>query len=154
MRLDAANQAVEEPPAHVVSRAQRLLRQRTMPSATNRLNRWLAQLRFDSRMQPATAGVRSLASAGWQLIFAAGDYELDVRIVPEGDQLYALRGQVLGECSGVGRIFLTSAGEQVAEVPLDELCEFTLPVVPLGDYALTVRLPNASIVVSDLAIRD
>src|SRR5215216_4342433 len=72
MREDAATSTFEEPPSHVVARAQRLLRQVAPangpePHERTRVARTLANLLFDSSSAPpAAAGVRSLSDAGRQ----------------------------------------------------------------------------------------
>ena len=152
MRTEAAAEAAEEPPEHFVRRAQRLLRQRgAAPKPSPR--RWLAELRFDSAARLAPAGVRALASAGRQLVFSAGDYDLELRVAPVGDGRYELRGQLLAPWAATGRVVLTRAAEVLAEATLDELCEFTLPGLRAGDYSLRMELQDVMIEVSELEIR-
>jgi hypothetical protein len=147
MRLDAAAQSAEEPPEHVVNRALRLVR-RQPPARRN----VIAQLLFDSAARPlATAGVRAFDSSGRQLVFAAGDYELDLRLTPTRDQRHGLRGQLLGPCTGDGRVVL--AGPTNSEVPLNELCEFEMQPVSAGTYALSVHLQDVTIEVGELELQ-
>lgn len=154
LRRDAELRSTEEPPEHVVNRAMRLLRQSRPqpPTQPSSIRRWLADLKFDSKAQPlAAAGVRAMAPAGRQLVYAAGDYELELRIVPAADDTLTVSGQLLGPCSGAGRVTLTGASEHAAS--LNELCEFELRALPEGTYALTVRLAEAAVEVSMLELR-
>src|SRR5262245_4752787 len=93
IRADAAAEREEEPPPEVVARAQRLLRQHRAHGARS-LRHLVARLIFDSRHRPAVAGLRALGSAGRQLVFEAGEYEVDLRLASDGD-LHSLSGQVL-----------------------------------------------------------
>jgi hypothetical protein len=61
---------------------------------------------------------------------------------------------VLGPCEG-GRVeAFASAGdaEPVAHSSLNELCEFTLPPVPEGTYALRLRLNDTEIEIPELSL--
>lgn len=151
MRADAASASLEEPPRHVVRRAVRLLRDRK--SSQRSLRHIIAELLFDSAVRPlSAAGVRSFDAAGRQLVFAAGEYELDLRLRGTSEQLYELRGQLLGPCPGTGRVVVTNHAMQRAETALNELCEFELRGVPSGTYGLTVHLPETTIEVSELRV--
>ena len=149
MRSDAASQQLEEPPMHVAQRAARLLSQHAPPP-----RRLFAALRFDSAAQPlAAAGVRALDPPGRQLVFSAGDYDLDLRLSQStGEQVHTLQGQVLGPCAGSGRVALESPSV-VLEARLDELCQFDLHAVPSGTYTLTVYLPEVSIEIGGVNLR-
>ncbi len=129
MRSDEASDA----PEHLVNRAIRLLRPAPAPPLLRRL---LAGLRFDSAAQPLVAGLRSDQAAPRQLLFAADDRDLDVRITGAGG-LHQLAGQVLGPDDG-GSIELI--GESLlVRAELNQLSEFTLPPVAAGRYRLLLR---------------
>ena len=92
----------EEVPSHVIQRAERLLRQRRpiptperQPSLPQRI---LAVLRFDSFQQPAF-GLRSGKPIARQLLFSAGDSDIDLRIAPSNGD-WQITGQVLGPTAG------------------------------------------------------
>jgi hypothetical protein len=138
MRIDADRRDAEEPPAHVVQRALRLFRQRRQ-NAEPEPRRLVARLVFDSSVQPfAAAGVRALEAGGRQLVFSADEYDLDLRISE-----HAVRGQVLGPCTGA--VTVTLQGPVVVGGAADELCQFALDDVPPGRYMLTVVLPDVTI---------
>jgi hypothetical protein len=96
-------------------------------------------------------GVRSGQSAARQMLYSAGDNDLDLRVTPSGEA-WVVSGQVLGsECAG-GQVRLQSETDETA-APLNELCEFTLPPVPSGSYTLRVRFKDMEVEVPDLELR-
>ncbi len=109
-----------------------------------------ATLSFDSRQLSPAFGVRAGRSVARQLLFSAGEYDLDVRVAPD-DGAWVVSGQLLGECAG-GEVQLR--GQSVDEgTSMNELCEFSLPRVPSGTYSLVVRLSNKVINVPDFELR-
>ncbi len=145
MRSDA----MEDVPRDVVANAVNLFRSQAVPANPSIARRILAALNFDSAQATPAFGVRSGAvEATRQLLYSAGDTDLDVRITLSGEA-WIVSGQVLGECASGGRIELQGASE-TAQTALNELCEFTLPAVPPGSYTLRLRLPNMEIEVPDL----
>jgi len=136
-------------PEHVVARAVRLFRQRAAPAAPGLRQRIQAVLTFDSAQRPLAMGMRSGQAAGRQLLFNAAARDLDLRIAP-ADSLWAVSGQVLGDCDG-GQIELHGPMFQV-QAALNQLCEFTLPPVPAGNYTLNLRMPDLEIEIAGLDI--
>ncbi len=63
---------------------------------THRLLRIPAELVFDSFLAPAPAGLRATWQVGWQAIYRAGDYSVDVRIEPD---LRSCRAALIGQVS-------------------------------------------------------
>ena len=163
MRQDTS----EDAPHHVVNRAQRIF-QATTPSTTPpstgqnmlhagvaALHRLIAVLQFDSLQAPQAYGVRQ--GVGWpgvqQLLYSADMYDLDLRIVLQDNQ-WQISGQVLGaddDASIVGTVELSGAAIQ-SSVPLNDLGEFLLPLVPAGSYRLTVRMPDLEITIPLLEV--
>lgn len=119
---------------------------------------------FDSASRHTTHGVSArFARPAWRrLVFAAGPFELDLRLVrsahAHADQVvYAMSGQVLGPCTGRGSVSLCGSdalGPRLAAVTLNSICEFEFRAVRPGRYALALDLPGDSIHVSDLHIGD
>jgi len=138
MRADA----LEDPPAHVVARALRIIQQQpdTASRQPNLLRRIQAVLTFDSIQTAPAFGVRSATTGIRQLLFSAGDRDLDLRLEHAGAG-WQISGQILGACDGGGQIALLG-GPTPIDARLSELCEFTLPPVPAGNYSLTVRLSD------------
>jgi hypothetical protein len=138
MRTDTA----EQPPAHAVAAAKRLFR----PHVRRQLK---AMLQFDSANAPAAIGRRAGAPAERQLLFAADDYLLDLRLVPQGS-LWAISGQLLGT-TDVRKIDLNGpTGMEQAE--LNDLNEFVLPPLPPGTYTLRLQLIDFDIVVAGFEV--
>jgi hypothetical protein len=104
----------------------------------------LAQLTFDSFTTSPAFGVRSGPSVARQVLYAAGEIDLDLRLAPD-DGRWLISGQILGDCAA-GEVELTGCTEaEAVRAPLDELCEFTLPPVPPGGYGLLVRFGDVEV---------
>jgi anti-sigma factor RsiW len=131
----------EEVPAHVVARAVRLMRQRNATAQPAPHQRITAVLRFDSARMPLAMGKRSRPSGARQIVFETGLHDVVVRIKPAGDRC-AIWGQVLGSVAG-GQVAIE--GPASAQTELNSLSEFSLPPVPPGSYALTLRLNDIEI---------
>ena len=131
----------EEVPEHVVARAVRLMHQRNAAARPASPRRITAALRFDSARMPLAMGKRSRPSGARQVVFETGLHDVVVRIKPAGDRC-AIWGQVLGAVSG-GQVAIE--GPVSAQAELNSLSEFSLPPVPPGSYALTLRLNDIEI---------
>lgn len=152
MRTDAGEDA---PPA-LVSRAVNLFRSRAAaaralkePSLVQRI---IAALSFDSLQMSPAYGVRSgQVAAARQLLYSAGEYDVDLRVTQSGET-WSVSGQVLGqECAG-GQLELI--GEvRVAGAELNEQCEFTISSIPTGSYQLRLRLQGLEIEIPQLELR-
>jgi hypothetical protein len=141
---------LEDAPAHVLNRAIRLFhqgqRRAPRPSALERL---ISVLHFDSAQAPLAPGVRSGAAVPRQMVYAAGEYTVEIRILTRGS-MFRLAGQVLGPCNG-GRVMVTGPlGDTDAE--LSEMCEFEMGPLPNGTYQMTVRLAEVEIDVPDVEL--
>jgi anti-sigma factor RsiW len=147
MRADAAI----DPPNYVVARALDLFPTRVAAAGEPSLvRRVLAALSFDSLQLPAAYGVRSGQSATRQLLYNAGENDLDLRVTASGES-WVLSGQVLGDCTG-GEVELEGEAG-AARSSMNELCEFTLPAVPTGSYTLRLRLNEMEVEVPQLELR-
>lgn len=146
MRTDSAVDA----PRDLIAYARSLFKARRPVTESSILRRLVASLTFDSQTTAPAFGVRSGETPRRQIIFSAGETDLDLRLVPEGDR-WLLSGQVLsGECSG-GRVLLES-DQELQTVVLNDLCEFVLrPVLP-GKYKVRLQLSDLEIEVTELSI--
>jgi hypothetical protein len=108
-----------------------------------------AWLRFDSAQRPLAPGLRAGQAAARQLLFSAGERDLDIRLTPAGTA-WMISGQVLGsEASGQAEL----RGDAIqVQAELGDLSEFALPPVPAGRYTLILRLAEAEIEVTDLEV--
>lgn len=146
MRTDKA----EDAPRHAVASALNLFRTRTaVASEPSLVQRVLAALSFDSTQLTPAYGVRSGQATARQLLYSAGENDIDLRVQSSGEA-WVVSGQVLGECAG-GNIRLEGTAAQV-EAGLNELCEFTLPAVPAGSYTLRLRLNEVEVEVPELRL--
>ena len=150
MRADTSEDA---PPA-LVSSVVRMFRARRPQGAEEPglLRRLVAALTFDSNSLQPAFGVRSgQAAPARQMLFSAGDLDVDVRLAAGGDG-WTVSGQVLGACEG-GEVELVSEGSTAARASLNELCEFTLPAVAEGVYTLRLRLDDAEVEIPELSLK-
>lgn len=151
MRADASVDA----PRDLVFNAVRLFSSRRTERAHGLLRRIVAALAFDSATRTPAFGVRSgQAAPARQLLFGAGDFDVDLRLAA-GEEGWTVSGQVLGPCVG-GRVEAFAPGVEggpAASVSLNDLCEFTLPPVPEGVYALRLRLNDTEIEIPELSLK-
>lgn len=146
MRTDEAVDA----PRDVLASTLNLFRARADEGQPSLARRVMAALSFDSTQLTPAYGVRSGQATARQMLYSAGENDLDLRVTPSGET-WIVSGQVLGECAG-GRVELAGAtGEAAAE--LNELCEFSLPPVPNGTYTLRLRLSDVEVEVPELQLR-
>lgn len=86
------------------------------------------------------------------MLYSAPATDLDLRISVQNDEC-VIAGQVIREGCAGGLVEISGATGS-AQARLSELCEFTLPVVPVGIYSLTVRLFDVEIAVPEIELRD
>ncbi|MDX6445406.1 MAG: hypothetical protein QOH71_2480 [Blastocatellia bacterium] len=139
-------------PRDLIAFAVNIFAQREVSGAPSLLRRIVAALTFDSSANLAPAfGVRSGQVASRQLIYSAAGKDVDLRLTPLEDQ-WVIAGQLLGEDCEAGEVRLE--GETgTAVVRLNELCEFTLPPMPSGNYTLFLRLGNIEVEVPQLELK-
>ena len=149
MRADVS----EDAPRGVLMNAVGLFRARRAERSPGLLRRVVAALTFDSSTLTPAFGVRSgQAAPARQLLFSAGDFDVDLRLASGGEG-WTVSGQVLGPCAG-GEVVATAAeGEAAARAELNELCEFTLPPVPAGVYTLRLRVDEVEVEIPELSLR-
>src|SRR5262249_44860252 len=96
-------------------------------------------------------GVRSGATTSRQMIYTAGENDIDLRINEDENHRWIVAGQILGEHCAGGEI--TLHGHRVSEsVYLNEQCEFALQPVPPGNSELVLRLASVEVEVPRLEI--
>src|SRR5689334_20834049 len=109
----------------------------------------VAVLTFDSRQARPAFGVRSLRSTSRQLLYSAKETDLDLRVTVQNDECI-VAGQVIRDGCHSGRVEISGAAGSAA-ASLNEVCEFTLPAIPLGNYSLRVKMPDVQIEIPELA---
>ncbi len=112
----------------------------------------IAILTFDSRVAGPAYGIRSLHSASRQLLYSAQDTDLDLRVTIQNDECI-VAGQVIRADCVSGDVEISGAAGS-ATASLNEVCEFTLPAIPLGNYALRIKLPDVQIEIPELELKD
>lgn len=122
------------------------------PGAPRPLRRVVATLIFDSRKSMPVFGMRSVRSSSRQLLYSAQQTDLDLRITIQNDECI-VAGQVIRE-GYVGGLVEISGPTGSAEASLNELCEFTLPALPIGYYSLKVRMSDVEIEIPELELKD
>lgn len=122
------------------------------PGTPRPLRRIVATLIFDSRKAVPVFGMRSVRSSSRQLLYSAQQTDLDLRITIQNDECI-VAGQVIRE-GYVGGLVEISGPTGSAEASLNELCEFTLPALPMGYYSLKVRMSDVEIEIPELELKD
>lgn len=145
MRTDTGFDA----PASVRRRAAQLFIDRTPISGPPTRRPIVAALRFDSRTQPMAFGMRSGAASTRQMLFNAGERDIDLRVSANGER-FVVAGQILGP-EEPGTVVLRGDAAS-AEARLNELAEFMLPPVPAGNYKLVLVLESAEIAIDELDV--
>ena len=137
-----------EPPAELLQWAVRLFQPVIQPKAGG-LRKFVASLVFDTLDQPMFAGVRRVGAPPRQLLFRAGDVDVDVKIESmEANDRITLVGQVL---SGAAKFFdntpikLESHGLVRYLTKTNVVGEFSFDEVPKDTYHLSVDLPEGQI---------
>lgn len=157
-RLLHESRQLEDAPEWVIQRAIAAWKPRTAPAATpSLLDRVLAVLTFDSAASsPLAFGQRSLGMGPRQLFFAVDSHDIDLRMRPASATpgRWELAGQVLGP-QVQGRVALIDGhGVRQGDVALSELGEFRLPPVAVGQFTLTIDLPDTRIVLPPVDVPD
>jgi hypothetical protein len=122
------------------------------PARVTPLRRIVAILSFDSRAAGPAFGMRSIYTPSRQLLYTAQETAVDLRVTVENGECH-LAGQVIRDnCEGA-QIELSGATGTV-NTELNELCEFTFPAIPAGNYSLRVRMPDVEIEIPELELKD
>ena len=140
--------AAYEPPAGLLHWGLQLFQPIMRPEA-GKLPRFIASLIFDTFEQPMFAGIRRVGAPPRQLLFRAGEVDVDVKIESmEANDRITLVGQVL---SGGTKFFgntpvkLESHGIVRYRTKTNVVGEFTFDEVPKDTYHLSVDLPEGQI---------
>jgi hypothetical protein len=149
--LQLQQDATFEPPAELVQWGVSLFQPLLQPKQTVRgkLRKIVASLIFDTYDEPMLAGVRRVGAPPRQLLFRAGDVDVDVKIESmEANDRISLVGQVL---SNTEKFFdntpvkLESHGTVRYKTMTNFVGEFAFDEVPKDTYHLSVDLPEGQI---------
>jgi len=138
-----------EPPAELVQWGVSLFQPLMQVSRGGKLRKMIAALVFDTFDQPVQAGIRRVGAPARQLLFRAGDVDVDVKIESmETNDRITLVGQVL---STTAKFFdstpikLESHGIVRYRTTTNLVGEFSFDEVPKDTYHLSVDLPEGQI---------
>ena len=121
--------------------------------------RLLAMLTFDSRLQPVTPGLRSVAddTDQRQLIYTSEAAEVAVTLQPTlPDKNFTLTGQIFPLKDTPADAFsvqLLMAAREVGLVAADELGEFTFTNLPTGEYSMVVSAGDFEVVIPSIHLQ-
>lgn len=113
------------------------------------LQRIEAVLRMDSGTGALAFGMRSAGSAGQQMLFSAGPYEIDVRVTRD-KQGWSLLGQVLGSAT-FGTVRLSNERHTFTS-DINDLGEFSFGGVPTDSYTLTLVVGESELEIKDFRL--
>jgi hypothetical protein len=149
--LQLQQDASFEPPAELVQWGMSLFQPMLQPKQTvgGKIRKFVASLVFDTFDEPMLAGVRRVGAPPRQLLFRAGDVDVDVKIESmEANDRISLVGQVL---SNTEKFFdntpvkLESHGTVRYKTMTNFVGEFAFDEVPKDTYHLSVDLPEGQI---------
>lgn len=143
------------PPAAVLQQAVALFQKRG-PAPATPLQRILAALQFDSRMQLSPAAFRGIARSR-QLLYSAQDIDIDLQLTPEqGGQ--NLIGQIITpsqEWESHTHAFVCledQSSNLLYGTETDSQGQFSFRQIEPGNYNLVLATANQEIAILDLAI--
>ena len=104
--------------------------------------RLVAQLTFDSRLQPALAGVRAGATGPGQLLYTTDWMDIELHILPAGPGQVRILGQALPRDPALNvadcAVQLLTGEREIGLTNTGTLGEFAFEVVPGDDYTLVL----------------
>lgn len=111
--------------------------ERRQPGLFQRL---VAQLTFDSRLQPSLAGVRGEPSEPGQLLYTTDRMDIELHLLPAGPDRVRILGQALPRDPDLDvtacPVQLLAGEQEVSLTGTNELGEFSFEAIPRGDYTL------------------
>jgi hypothetical protein len=143
---------MEDAPPELITRAVALFRARSTEAAPSLMRRIVASLRFDSLQMSPAYGVRSGQTGARQLLYSAGENDLDLRL-SQSDEAWVISGQVLGPDCMSAEIELKGETTASQRAVLNDQCEFRLSPVPPGSYHLRLRLVDTEVEIPQLELR-
>jgi hypothetical protein len=138
-----------EPPLGLLHETIGLFQPILQPAVRSRIRKIIGILVSDTWEEPALAGLRHVGAPPRQLLFHAGDVDVDVKIESmEANDRITLVGQVLSDSAKFfdnTPVKLESHGIVRYKTRTNVVGEFTFDEVPKDTYHLTVDLPEGQI---------
>jgi hypothetical protein len=138
----AAAEAIYQPPADAVRMAKAAFAAGT--ASAQRKSQGLIELLFDSFLQPAVAGARSVVIGTRQMLYRADPYQIDIQIEPKpGSNRLVITGQLLdlSHPSAMGRdiqVALSNHRGNTVLAPTNQFGEFCGEIENSGDLELCI----------------
>ena len=139
-------------PTDAVRWSKNLFRARALEPKKSVVERVLAVLQMDLSPNRAAFGERSAsATQARQMLFAAGDNSLDLRI-KAGKKGFGVRGQILGADFANCLVEIFNENDSF-ETLANELSEFGLAEIPNGKYAVRLQSGGKEITIENLELK-
>lgn len=163
LRSLAATDDSITPPGWVFKQATKAFQDWASPAEVlnnlvRKAGRVIAQLVFDSGVQPTPAGARSSAVDARQVLYRAEDFSIDLQIEPRDQSRCGLAGQILRERdyefeSVADRpLTLVRDGAEVATTRTNARGEFAITSLDSGSYDLAIDTGDLNITIVGLGI--
>ncbi len=150
----AALGSLASPPTAAVQAAYKIFTDAQKPAEkpTGILEKLWAVLCFDSFQQPQLVGARNAQTTTRQLLFRAGNYDIDLMMELTSTEALCLRGQIISQ--------VTSAAEQIYSVTLrdeskavvtsksNDIGEFFFAQLPPQNYQMYITASGTEIYIS------
>jgi hypothetical protein len=139
----AAAEASYLPPAGTVRLAKAAFATAGM-AEPQKASRGLVEVLFDSFLEPAVAGARSIVVGTRQMLYRADPYQIDVQIEPKpGSNLMVVTGQLLdlSHPAVIGRdiqVTLSNRRGNTVVAATNQFGEFSVDIENSGDLELTI----------------
>jgi hypothetical protein len=150
LKLYHTDDSTSAPPA-ALAHVRNFLRRRGVSQGARQVRRITAVLIFDSANPPQAIPMRSNMAVKRQFVFRAEELDLDLHVTSAGSR-WIISGQVLGSDEEGRAELWGEMGMLVANTPLNDLRQFTLPAVNAGTYMLKVQLNDTMIEILGLEI--
>jgi anti-sigma factor RsiW len=137
---------MEDAPPQAIESVKKLLRAHIKPSPSV-VQQLLGTLKFDSLQSIPAFGMRSGAIAQRQLVYSAGQTDLQLQIHQTGE-FWSISGQVLGP--PVGGVAELQGPVQTVVASLNEMSEFSFASIAAGTYVLTLKFPESEMKIPEL----
>lgn len=138
-------------PADAVRWSKNLFRARAIEPKKSLFRQVLAVLQMDLSPDRAAFGERSAsASAARQMLFTAGDNQIDLRI-NKANKGFKVTGQILGEGFAGAQVTFFNENKKITAKSGD-LGEFSFEKISKGKYTLSLIVKDKEIVVENIEI--
>ncbi len=138
-------------PADAVQWSKNLFRARAAEPKKSLVQRVFAVLQMDLAPDKAVFGERSAsASQVRQMLFAAGDHQIDLRIA-KANKGFKVSGQILGENFAGAEVKLFNKNKTFT-VKSNELSEFSFDKIAKDKYTLSLIFKGKEIVIENIEI--